>query len=395
MSQHDDLQPSRLLEKAQAMAGGLHEFGDPSFHAGLNQLCTALNDEARLSQSGIATFEQKFTAQLANRLWMEEPIRQHPEILDEVIAPPLIIVGLPRTGTTKLHRLLSRDPRFYWMAFWESQMPVPLPGEAADNPSPRMQQGQAIVDMMTSAMPELMAIHPMENQEADEEFMLMEHSFLADFNAYAHIPSYMDWLVQQDERPAYQLLIRMLQFLQWQKRQRGISAQRWVLKAPHHLHRMALLLETFPGACVVQTHRDPVESIPSIASFVHTLHGIYSDAPDPVAVGQTWSARMRTGLEHTMAVRDRATGGHVFVDVAFKDTVTRPMRVLDGIYQAIGWGMDDQASQAMAQWLETDAEQHAQSTHRYSPEDFGLTAEGLRADFAAYIDAHVHAASAA
>lgn len=395
MSQHHGLQPSRLLDQAQAMAGGLQDFGDPSFHAGLNRLCKALNDEARLSQSGIATFEQKFTAQLANRLWMEEAIRQHPEILDEPIAPPLIIVGLPRTGTTKLHRLLSRDPRFYWMAFWESQMPVPLPGEAADDPSPRMQQGQAIVDMMTSAMPELMAIHPMENQEADEEFMLMEHSFLADFNAYAHIPSYMDWLVQQDERPAYQLLIRMLQFLQWQKRQRGITAHRWVLKAPHHLHRMALLLEIFPGACVVQTHRDPAESIPSIASFVHTLHGIYSDTPDPVAVGQTWSTRMRTGLEHTMAVREQAAGDHLFIDVAFKDTVTRPMQVLDGIYQAIGWGVDDQASQAMAKWLQADAEQHAQSTHRYSAEDFGLSAEGLRADFAAYIDAHMRTASAA
>jgi len=395
MSQTNALQPSVLLDNAKTMAGGLQDFGAPSFHAGLEQLCHALNKEARLSESGVATFEQKLTAQLANRLWMEDAIRRHPEILDEVIAPPLIIVGLPRTGTTKLHRLLSRDPRFYWMAFWESQMPVPLPGEAVDDPAPRMEQGQAIVDMMTSAMPELMAIHPMENEEADEEFMLMEHSFLADFNAYAHIPGYMDWLVQQDEQPAYQLLIRMLQFLQWQKRQRGLTAQRWVLKAPHHLHRMGLLLNTFPGACVVQTHRDPVESIPSIASFVNTLHGIYSDAPDPVAVGQSWSARMRTGLEHTMAVREQAEGNHVFVDVAFKDTVTQPMQVLERIYQAIGWAPDDQAAKAMTKWLEADAEQHAQSTHRYRPEDFGLTANGLQTDFAAYIERHLRTASPA
>ncbi|WP_420428991.1 sulfotransferase family protein [Algiphilus sp.] len=395
MSTQDSLQPALLLDQARQMTGGLTDFGDPSFRPGLEQLCHALNTEARLSPQGLATFDQKLTAQLANRLWMEDAIRRHPEILDEVIAPPLIIVGLPRTGTTKLHRLLSRDPRFYWMTFWESQMPVPLPGEAIDDPSPRIDQGQAIVDMMTSAMPELMAIHPMENREADEEFMLMEHSFLADFNAYAHIPSYMDWLVAQDERPAYSLLIRMLQYLQWQKRQRGITAQRWILKAPHHLHRMALLLESFPGACVVQTHRDPVESIPSIASFVHTLHAIYSDRPDAKAVGASWSARMRSGLEHTMAARDRAGDSHQFVDVSFKDTVTQPLQVLENLYATIGWDIDDATTEAMTQWLRADAEHHAQSAHRYSAEDFGLSAEGLRHDFAAYIARHLHTPRAA
>ena len=395
MSTANSLEAARLLDQARAMAGGLEDFGDPSFRPGLEQLCRALNAEAHLSAQGHATFDQKLTAQLANRLWMEDAIRRHPEILEETIAPPLIIVGLPRTGTTKLHRLLSRDPRFYWMAFWESQMPVPLPGEPIDDPSPRIKQGQAIVDMMTNAMPELMAIHPMENLEADEEFMLMEHSFLADFNAYAHIPRYMAWLATQNERPAYDLLIRMLQYLQWQKRQRGISAQRWILKAPHHLHRMALLLQAFPDACVVQTHRDPVESIPSIASFVHTLHAIYSDSPDAKAVGATWSARMRGGLEHTMAVRDQAQGSHNFVDVAFKDTVTQPLQVVETLYTAIGWDIAPATREAMAQWLHADAEHHAQNAHRYSAEGFGLSPEGLKQDFARYIARHLRELRAA
>ncbi|MHA7834959.1 MAG: sulfotransferase family protein, partial [Algiphilus sp.] len=230
---------------------------------------------------------------------------------------------------------------------------------------------------------------------ADEEFMLMEHSFLADFNAYAHIPSYMAWLVAQDEGPAYDLLIRMLQYLQWQKRQRGITAQRWILKAPHHLHRMALLLKTFPGACVVQTHRDPVESIPSIASFVHTLHAIYSDSPDAKAVGASWSARMRSGLEHTMEARDRAGDSHLFVDVSFKDTVTQPLQVLESLYATIGWDIDDATLDAMTQWLQADAAHHAQSAHRYTAEDFGLSAEGLQHDFSRYIARHLRTPRAA
>lgn len=385
----EKLQPQALLAAAREMTGGLSDFGDDSFRPGLERLCTSLEADAHLSETGREIFRQKLTAQLANRLWMEDHIHRHPEILEEQVAPPLIIVGLPRTGTTKLHRLLSRDPRFYWMPFWESQMPVPLPGESLVDPSPRIEQGAAIVNMMTEAMPQLMAIHPMANEEADEEFMLMEHAFLADFNAYAQVDSYMDWLVQQDEQPAYDFLKRMLAFLQWQKRQRGITAQRWVLKAPHHIHRMGLLMEAFPGAQVVQTHRDPVASIPSIASFIHTLHGIYSDAPDAEAVGRSWSARMKTGLEHTMAVRDSPEQSDRFLDVAFVDTVTDPMAVVQSIYEVIGWDIGADTEEAMRRWLEADNAQHAQSSHRYTPEAFGLSAEGLRRDFAPYIARHI------
>lgn len=384
------LQPQALLDAAREMTGGLTDFGDDSFRPGLEKLCASLEADAGLSESGRETFRQKLTAQLANRLWLEDHIRRQPDILEEEVAPPLIIVGLPRTGTTKLHRLLSRDPRFYWMPFWESQMPVPLPGESLDDPSPRIEQGATIVSMMTEAMPQLMAIHPMANEEADEEFMLMEHSFLADFSAYARVDRYMEWLVQQDERPAYDFLKRMLAFLQWQKRQRGVTAQRWVLKAPHHIHRMGLLMQAFPGAQVVQTHRDPVESIPSIASFIHTLHGIYSDTPDAEAVGRSWSARMKTGLEHTMRVRDSAEHRDRFLDVAFSDTVTDPMAVVQRIYDAIGWKPDPEAEAAMQTWLEADNAQHAQSRHDYSPEAFGLSADGLRRDFAPYIARHIN-----
>ena len=155
------------------------------------------------------------------------------------------------------------------------------------------------------------------------------------------------------------------------------------------MHRMGLLMEAFPGALVVHSHRNPVESIASFASFIHTLHGIYSDSPDAEAVGRSWSEQMRAGLEHTMAVRDSPEYRDRFLDVAFADTVTDPMAVVRRIYDVIGWDIDSDTEKAMLAWLEADNAQHAQVSHRYTPEAFGLSAEGLRRDFAPYIARHI------
>jgi hypothetical protein len=388
MSAVNLLEPGQMLADARA-ATGLNDFGDPSFRPALNILCDSLQKDARLSEMGQQIMRQKLVAQLGNRLRVEEYFRQHPEISNEVVAAPLVIVGLPRTGTTKLHRLLSRDPRFWWMSFWESQFPVPFPNETLKKPEARIKEADGIVTMMTQAMPKLLAIHPMDTHEADEEVMLTEHSFMSAFNAYANIPGYMAWLDRQDQTPVYEYLKRLLKFLQWQKRQRGISGQRWVLKAPHHLLRMELLLKVFPGVQVIQTHRDPVQSIPSIASFIHTLWGIYSNQADPVAAGHEWSALMNRALRHTMAVRKQAPAQ--FLDVHFMDTVKQPLEVVRRIYQFIGWPLTAEVEKAMSAWLKEDEKSH-QGGHDYTPEQFGLTAEQLRRDFAEYRSRHIEAA---
>lgn len=386
------LEPQSLLEEAQSQAPGLHDFGDPVFRTGLDVLCDSLNREAKLSELGVTLIRQKLVMQLANRLRIEDHFARHPEIAAEVIAPPLFIAGIPRTGTTKLHRLLSCDRRFWWMAFWESQFPVPFPNETLEQPDARRQQGQQLVEMMTTAMPKLLAIHPMENEAADEEVMLMEHSLLSAFNAYADVPSYMRWLDASDQTPAYRYLQRMLQFLQWQKRRRGIEAQRWVLKAPHHLLRTRVLLNAFPGAQVILTHRDPLQSIPSIASFVHTLRAIYSNDADPAVAGREWSDIMRRAQLHTMEVRDTMPDG-TFIDVDFHDTVRAPMAVVERLYAFIGWPLSDALRATMQRWLDADAQTHA-GGHDYSPEQFGLTQDGIRRDFEAYCRRHLPALAA-
>lgn len=382
----DVLNAESMLAEALAQAPGLSDFGDESFREGLAVLSRSLADDARLSELGATLLRQKIVTQLANRLRIEDYFARHPEIADEAIAPPLFIVGVPRTGTTKLHRLLSCDERFWWMAFWESQFPVPFPDERLENPEARRRQGAELVTMMTQAMPKLLAIHPMENEAADEEVMLMEHSMLSAFNAYAEVPGYMRWLDASDQAPAYRYLRRMLQFLQWQKRKRGIAAQRWVLKAPHHLLRMHLLLKVFPGAKVILTHRDPLQSIPSISSFIHTLWCIYSEKASEKAAGAEWSELMQRALDHTDKVR--ASAPSQFFDVQFRDTVRQPMEVVRDIYRWLGLDLPPAAQQAMRQWLVEDEKSH-QGGHDYTAEQFGLSDAQIRRDFAAYRAKHI------
>jgi hypothetical protein len=381
-------EPRQLMKDASAAAGGLANFGEPGFQPALEKLCDALEGEGHLSDMGRDLLKQKIVGHLVSRLRIEDYFRRFPEIAREPVAPPLVIVGLPRTGTTRLQRLLSRDPRFYSMMFWESQFPVPLPDETLEEPKARIAAARGIVDYMVQGMPKLLAIHPLAAEEADEEVMLMEHSFLSAFDAYANIPSYVAWLDQQDQAPAYLFLRRCLQFLQWQKRKRGITGRRWLLKTPHHLLRMDVLLRVFPGVQVVQTHRDPVQSVPSIASFIHTLWCIYSTSADAQAAGRAWSERMARGLSHTMKVR--GTAPSQFLDVQFVDTVKRPLDVVKRIYEFIGWPLTADAERAMKDWLAED-EKARVGGHEYTPEEFGLSAAQLRTDFAAYRERHVSA----
>jgi hypothetical protein len=380
MSSAPRFAPEALLREAVEKTG-LSDFGEPSFREGLDVFCRALENEAQLSDFGRGLLHQKVIELLTNRLGIEEWYRRHPEIEDENIGAPLVIVGLPRTGTTLLQRLLSQDPQFYSMPWWESRYPVPFPGEDLKAPTQRIEQARAEVKVMVEAMPKLMTIHPMDADQADEEVMLMEHSFIAAMNTYACIPSYMAWLSQTDERPAYAYLERMLKFLQWQKRQRGITAQRWVLKAPHHLLRMHILLEIFPGARVVQTHRDPVDTIPSIASFLDTLWRIYSNDVDPTAAGREWSELMARAFRHTMKVREQQP--QAFFDVRFLDTVKRPLEVAREIYAWAGFTLAPETEAAMQRWLDDNC-RASRAAHEYDSEAFGLDPEQLRKDFAEY-----------
>ncbi len=387
-SRIEDLTVDKLLSSASARTNGLSHFGDDNYRASLQALLDALVAEAALSPSGVQLLEERLIGQLVNRLVMEDYLARYPEIAQIRIDDPLVIVGLPRTGTTMLQRTLAVDPRFYSAAWWETRLPAPLADETLSQPTQRIAQAKAEVELMTEVIPQILAIHPLDAMLCDEEFMLMEHSFMCAMDAYVNVPSYTRWLDQQDQRPVYTQLKKMLQFLQWQKQQRGEPAgQRWLLKAPQHLHTLDLLLEVFPAAQVILTHREPAQTIPSMASMAHTLWQMYCESPDPKAAGEQWNHRMARGIRHAMQVRQQHAAER-FLDIHFADTVKQPMQVLEKVYAFAGLPFTDKSRANAQAWLAQNTREK-RASHDYSLERFGLSEEQMQSDYAEYRARHL------
>jgi len=371
-----------LVAEANAKAGRAR-FDDDSFREPLARLLDALDREAGLSPVGRATQHARVVESLVMRHGLEEHEARHPEIRDEALAPPLVIAGLARTGTTLLHRLLSADPGLYAARWWEVRFPAPFPGTDWSGPDPRIAEAHAQVKWILENQPVLAAIHPWDAEGPDEEILLLEHSFLSWVpESGANVPSYRAWLDQQDLRPAYRLLRRLLQFLQWQKRRRGERAERWVLKAPMHLGFLDLLFESFPGACVIQTHRDPVETIPSLASFYFALWGLAAERPDPREVGRQCLARWSRALRRCLEVRSRLPEGSV-IDVSYREVARDPLGAVRRIHAALGRTLSPEAETAMRAWVAENPREH-RPPHEYAMETFGYTREALEREFAEY-----------
>lgn len=376
------LNTNKMLQEATDRTG-LADFGDDSFRKPLDVLVSALNNEANLNDAGVLGQQMRITELLVNRLQVEEWFRRFPAIEDEVIIPPVAIVGLPRTGTTLLHRTLASDTRFFAPYWYETRFPAPEKdwsfSQKTDN---RIVAAKAEVAAMLEANPDIAAIHPMNATGADEELMLLEHSFFSTTPmAFAYLPSYQDWLETHDNSPGYLYLKRLLKFLQWQKKASGQEGKRWLLKTPHHLHHMDLLLKTFPGIQVLQTHRDPLQTIPSVCSFHHALYKLAADNPSAQQVGQQWSEKFAKGMRHTMSVRQNSPES--FFDVFYQDTVTEPEKVVNDVYNFIGWNLGVKAKEAMQAYRAENAREKRQE-HHYSMSDFALTEQGIKEQFFEY-----------
>lgn len=372
-----------IIAQARAV-DGLVDFGDDSYREPLRRLLWSLEHEAQLNDIGRSVLRQRMVDILATRLRVRYFLQRFPEILDEEIVAPLFIVGLPRTGTTMLHRTIAADHRMYAPLWYEVRYPSPVPDwDFTAAGDARIALAKAEMAAMLEANPELLAIHPMDAMGPDEDIMLLEQSFYS-FNtqAFANIPSFDAWLESQDHTPGYEYFRQLLQFLQWQKRRSGQSGQRWALKAPHHLHFMDLVFKVFPDSKVVQSHRDPVETLPSLTSLIAGVWMIYSDTADPVEVGRQWSRKFARGMRHTMAVREHGGEGS-FLDLWFADTVSEPLSEIRKVYEFIGMELTEEARAEMARWQDFNRRE-LRPPHAYTLEQYGFTEAGLKAQFRPY-----------
>lgn len=367
------LTPASVLASARAKEG-LEDVGDLAFEEPLGVLLDAYA-AAPLSETGSRILRGNVVHSLRQRLRAVELVKRHPEIADEVIAAPVVVVGMMRSGTTLLQRLIAADPRFACAYGWEVQEAVaPLTGEDR-----RIENALEREEQMRTWTPELFAIHPMYAHEAEEEIVFLSDAFLSHVpEAYAHVPSYRSWIDTQDFTPAYGFLRLMLQVLQHQKKQAGVATDRWVLKTPAHLGYLPELLATFPDAHLVHLHRDPQETIPSGASLNATLHGMHQTSVDLRQLGAEWIERMGWTNDRALAVRDtvRAT------DLRFEEAVADPIGEVSKVYADIGLDLTSEAEAAMRRWLE--ARPRETSRPAYTCEDYGLTREQIDERFKAY-----------
>ena len=372
-----------ILADARA-ADGLTDLGDKAFRDPLRMLLTSLGD-APLHAIGARLLRASVVWSLVSRLRARYWVKQQPEIADEVIEAPLVVVGMMRSGTTLVQRMLAGDARHYCAFGWEVREPAPKPGAWPVDPDPRIAAAEARDERSRKFAPDLFAIHPTYAHQAEEEIVFLADAFLSHVpEASCNVPAYRSWLDDQDFTPAYQHLYRMLQLLQWQKKQRGQHRSRWVLKTPAHLGYLDTLFRIFPDAHVIHMHRDPIDTIASGASLNTTLWRMHADEVDPRQVGRQWLERMAWTNGRAMEVRDRMPGARGrFTDVWFRDAVSDPIGQVQRIYDAVGIDFTSDARSAMTKWLAEDARERL-AAHRYTAEDFGLSREQIREAFAAY-----------
>lgn len=378
---------ARLLASARHKAGA-DDFGSEPFLEPMRVLLESYR-AAPLNDLGLMILRGTLLRSLIQRLRAEQWITEHPEILDERIERPIVVVGMMRSGTTLLQRILASDPRLTCAYGWEVGEPAPRPGwdpVAPPEPDPRIADAEEREEQTRTFATELFAIHPTYVHEAEEEIVFLADAFLSPIpEASCDVPDYRRWVYEQDWTPAYRWLHRMLQLLQWQKRRRGEPVRPFVLKTPPHLGFLDTLLATFPDAHLVHAHRDPVDVIPSGASLNTTLWRTHCDEADvdPHEVGRQWLERMGWSCDRALAARQHVPAAQV-TDVRFEQSVADPVGTAERILDEVGLERTDESAAAMQAWLVQDRKREKLPVHRYTAGDFGLTDQQISDRFAEY-----------
>jgi hypothetical protein len=371
------------LIAAARQATALSDFGEPDPDESLRTLVRSLNEEAALTPAGAAGKRQGLIRVLANRLLLQEEFRRDPTLAHEAIRSPIVILGLPRSGTTKLHRMIGADPVMQKLPLWRLLYPVRalVPAPPGTSGDPRIHAAEQFVEAIRSRSPDVYAAHPMSATEPDEEYFGMELSFLSHLNTSSfHTPSYEAWLDRQPFDSWYVWLKRLMQHAQ--RIDHG-AGRPWVLKAPHHLGYLPLLLRHFPDATVVHCHRDPTVAVSSFCALLYASRRSTSARDEPGEVGQ-YAIRIY-GKRMQRYQQDRAAleGKHGFVDVAYGEIVKDASGVIERCYAAAGLPLPESSLAPMREW-EARNEQHKHGRHRYELADFGLTPADVAGVFGEY-----------
>jgi hypothetical protein len=375
------LDEATLLDKACG-GTGLEDFGDDSFREALRVLLQAYESEADLNFIGRLCVHGDTVRLLANRLRLVADRRRYPAVADEVIRRPLFITGLPRSGTTFLHALLAQDPAHRAPQVWEVMYPSPPPERATYDADRRIAATARQLRLIDILMPDFKTVHLIDARLPQECIAITNHAFRSyTFESMYRVPSYRSWHDRQDKRPEYEFHRSFLQHLQWR-----CPGSRWVLKAPSHLLALEALLQVYPDACILLTHRDPLKVLPSCASFTEVLRCAFSDRMDKVSLAREVQQRWEEGAG--LAVKYRQTPGPLqrqLFDVRYGELLRDPMAMVRRIYEHFDLDLTPAAINAMQRFLQANPKNKG-GVHRYSLEEFGLDPDEERRRFQFYLD---------
>ena len=379
MAERTDVGTVDDLHESAARLVGLDDFGpdDDNYREGLAIILDSYRRDADLTPFGSKICRVYLRGALAARLMAQAGWKQYPHYTEVPVERPIFVTGLPRTGTTALHRLLTADPSHQGLQMWLAEFPQPRPPRQTWNANPVFAQLNAQFEQHHVENPEFMGLHFMSADEVEECWQLLRQSLHAvAYETLAHLPTYAQWLAIQDWTPAYRRYRGNLQLI-------GLNdvGKRWVLKNPSHLHALGALMATFPDALVVQCHRPAETIMGSMCSLAEAATEGWSNAYVGATIGadslDTWSR----GLERFNSERAKHDPAQ-FCDVDYVDFVADPIGTVEGIYRHFGIELTEPASRAMQQMHAESKKGPRAPKHRYSLEDYGLTAEAVKERFA-------------
>ena len=369
-----------LIDRATTTTG-LSDFGGDGWREGLDVLVRSVEQEARLHDAGKAGFAGQVVMLLTRRLELESWYARHPEIDEQEIVAPLMVLGLPRTGSTALHCLLGEDPAVRVIRNWEGMSPCPPPELATQDHDPRIAAMQVVMDRRAQMTPRMQQMVPSSATSPVEDQLLMGYDFKSQiFQASFRVPSYVEWFNHRaDLVPTFHYVKRVLKLLQWR-----CPPTRWRLKNPTYSLCIDALDTVFPDARYVMTHRDVASVIPSVADLYFEMGKIHTDTPDKHWMGAVMADSCELGMRRMMAFRDR---GHEarFFDIHFAPFQKDPFPRMAELYAWLGEDFTPEAEARMRAWrARTPRDKHG--AHEYDPADFALDTAALRQQFQFYTD---------
>ena len=370
------------LHEVVAARTGLTDFGPDDYAMGLRVLLHSMDYDPHFTQSGRVYAWTELATALSARAIAFAAMKEHPESAGIAIRAPVVITGIPRTGTTALHKLMAVDPQFQGLQTWITNAPMPRPPRDTWAANPHFRRTEAILAAIFAANPRLRAAHNIVADEVDECMEIMRQGFVTNrFACNWSAASYDAWWQTQNELPGYRYLRSVIQLVGSTE-----PEKRWLLKNPGHIANLDLLFAIFPGACVIQTHRNPAKAVPSLCQLLIQAH-------EAIEVGRVAQRSQLMGMREVekwaKAVRDaepvRQVHRDQIIDVVHGDFHRAPMDVIGRIYDKFGLSLCPETEANMRQRI-VDAPEMAHGAHDYKATDFGMSEDEILERFGDYPD---------